>query len=365
MLLYERISKDIRQSIDKGRLHPGAKVPSVNELRQDYGVSHITALRVYKELADANYILQRPGKGYFVRERFLKKTVMTGMVGCFIRPLRDFRLDDNYFNDINYGIQSECCVRRLNLFRSHVLGSLNQYVPSDEGLAEIKRAMLNVAGDLDGFLVDERIPDSLIDDVITETGKPAVVVNRCSSLEIDTVGPANRRGMMDALGKISRMGYNRFIFCATGTSESRLVARHEAFKEFIKTNNIAPEYTDVVDDCNIKPLDKSIAAVRKLYDKYSGRGKILIITTMDCFARELASALIAAGMIPAKDFGILGFGGLGFASNFKPQLSTVSVNPAGIGAMAVDVLMQRISSEQYLKPAYHSPEAVFLFGETV
>lgn len=365
MLLYQKISRDIRQSVDSGDLSPGAKIPSVNDLRQDYGVSHITALRVYKELTDANYVHKRPGKGYFVRERFLKKTVITGTIGCFIRPLRDYRLDDNYFNDINYGIQSECGVKRINLFRSHTLGILDQYTPSDEGLSEIKRAMLNVADEVDGFLIDERIPDALVSEVIKETSKPALIVNRRSELEIDAVGPADRQGMLDALEKITRMGYNRFVFCAGGSKNSSLIARHKAFTEFIATNKIDKAHVNIINDCNIRPWNESALAVEKNIQKKQLKDKILIVSVTDSFARDLLSHLTASGMKLREDFGISGFGGLGFASNFSPQLSTIAVNPVAIGKMAVEILMTRISGEQYLETTYHSPDAVFIFGETV
>ncbi len=366
MLLYQKISKDIRHSVDSGDLGPGAKIPSVNDLRQDYGVSHITALRVYKELTDANYIQKLPGKGYFVRERFLKKTVITGTIGCFVRPLREYRIEDNYFNDINYGIQSECCARRINLFRSHALGGLYQKTPTDEGLSEIKRAMLNIADQVDGFLVDERIPDPIISEVIEETNKPALIVNRRSELEIDAVGPADRQGMLDALEKISRMGYNQFVFCSTEPSDSRLLApRYEAFKEFTKINKIDKANVNIINNCNIRPWSESALAIEKIIRKKAINDKILIVSAADSFARGLTSILLTSEFKLKEDFGICGFNGLGYANNFKPQLSTVDVNPVKIGTMAVDILMSRISREQYLKPTYHSPDAIFIFGETV
>jgi DNA-binding LacI/PurR family transcriptional regulator len=364
-LLYEKIGEDIRQSIEAGRLNPGDKIPSVNELRQSYGVSHITALRVYKELAEANYVVQKTGKGYFVRERLTRKPLMKGVIGCFLRPLREYCLDDNYFNEINHGMQMECCVSRINLFRSHSLGVLNQYLPSDEGLAEIKRAMLGIAEEVDGYLVDERIPDSVIAEVTNETEKPVVVVNRRSTLEVDAVGPDDRRGMLDALEKLFRIGYDRFIFCNPGTHDSCFAARFEAFKDFVKTNNVTEKHVAFVDNCSINPLDDSLNAIKKAYDKFASDGKTLILGATDSFARDLATAYINWGLKPGKDVGILGFYGLGYATNLKPQLSTVAVDPTGIGALAVKVLMSRISSERYLKPAYYSPEVMFVFGETV
>ena len=356
-LLYEKISEDIRQSIDKGRLLPGAKIPSVNELRQDYGVSHITALRVYKELSEAHYITQKRGKGYFVREHLSKKPVMTGTLGCFIRPLRNFCLEDNYFNNINYGIQSECCSKRINLLRSHSLEVLNQYMTSAEGLAEIKRAMLAMADSVDGFIVDERIPDSLIAEVISKVGKPAVIVNRHSSLSIDAVGTDDRHGVLDALEKAVRMGYNRFIFCASGVKDACLLNRGKAFKEFIKKNKIDDKHAGIVEGCSKNSLDKTLDAIKKMYDEKSSDGKTLIMAETDSIARNIVECI--------NDVGIIGFGGFGHAVNLLPKIATVDVNASGIGTMAVDVLVVRISSEEYKEPKYHSPETTFLFGETI
>jgi GntR family transcriptional regulator, arabinose operon transcriptional repressor len=364
-LLYEKISEDIRQSIDNGRLIPGAKIPSVNELRQDYGVSHITALRVYKELSAANYITQQKGKGYFVREHHSKKPLMTGVLGCFTRPLRSFCLEDNYFNNINYGIQSECCSKKINLLRSHSLEVLNQYNPSEEALSEIKRAMLSMADAVDGFILDERIPDSIVAEVISKTGKPALIVNRHSSLSVDAVGTDDIDGMLDALEKAARMGYNRFIFCASGLKDACMINRRKAFKEFIKKNKIAASHTGIVDDCSKNPSDETIDAIKKMYSEKSGGGKTLIMAETDSIARNIVSYLDDVGITLLKDFGIMGFGGFGHALNFKPQISTVDVNAAGIGAMAVNVLMDRISNEQYKEPKYNSPETTFFFGETI
>ena len=364
-LLYKKISEDIRQSIDNGQLTPGSKIPSVNKLREAYGVSHITALRAYKELSNANYIERQKGKGYFVRNHFLKKTIMTGVIGSFIRPLRDFRMDDNYFNDINYGIQSECCVKRINLLRPHSLGVLHQYLPSEEGLTEIKRTMLNIADSIDGFLIDERIPDSVVSEVTEKTGKPAVIVNRHSTLQVDTVGPNDQGGILDALEKTARIGYTQFIFCASGIKNSCFSNRLKAFKEFAANNNISSSQTGIIDNCSIVSMEESFAAIRNMYKNKSAKGKTLIVSETDSIARGLVTSFANINVTAGKDVGILGFGGLGFASNFKPQLSTIEVDPAGIGTLAVKILMKRISSEEYLKPKYYFPKSKFAFGETI
>ena len=365
--LYRQIKDDIKHQIDIGKLNEGDKIPSVNDITQSYSVSSITAVRVFKELNRDNYVRYEKGKGYFVTNYQEKASPekLHGLIGCFIRPLRDIRRGDNYYNDINYGIQSESCSRKINLLRSHSLGVLNQYVPSEEGLAEIKRSMLNIADNVDGFLIDERIPDSLAGDVADKTGKPMVIVNRRSTLKLDTVGPDNTRGVMDALEKALRMGYETFIFCSTGSKDSCFYERKRAFKEFIKKNNIDDKRAGIINNCSINSRDESLAAIKKMYDENSGGTKTLIMAEMDSVGRDLVNFLPATGIKILENAGIIGYGGFGYATNFKPRLATVDIDSIGIGSMAVKVLMEHVSSEKYWEPAYHSPEAVFSFGETI
>ena len=62
-LLYQKIIDELRAEIESGALKTGDRIPTVNELRGRYEVSHITVLRAYRELQDAGFIVQQ-GKRY-------------------------------------------------------------------------------------------------------------------------------------------------------------------------------------------------------------------------------------------------------------------------------------------------------------
>ena len=54
-------------AIDAGELAPGEQLPTTRALAAEAGVNHLTAARVYRQLADAGYVTARVGAGTFVR----------------------------------------------------------------------------------------------------------------------------------------------------------------------------------------------------------------------------------------------------------------------------------------------------------
>src|SRR4051794_7429790 len=62
-----QIADRIRTAIDAGDLAPGDKLPSTRALAEQAGVNHLTAVRVYRRLAEQGYVTSGVGRGTFVR----------------------------------------------------------------------------------------------------------------------------------------------------------------------------------------------------------------------------------------------------------------------------------------------------------
>ena len=67
MLKYQSIASDIQRSIEAGALKPNAKLPTVVELCEAYGVSKITIKRAIDLLTDKGLISSRRGSGTYVK----------------------------------------------------------------------------------------------------------------------------------------------------------------------------------------------------------------------------------------------------------------------------------------------------------
>ena len=65
--LYLRVADELRALITTGELAPGARLPSVAELIQQYGGSNSVASRAYKVLVDDGLVVSRHGVGHYVR----------------------------------------------------------------------------------------------------------------------------------------------------------------------------------------------------------------------------------------------------------------------------------------------------------
>jgi 2-aminoadipate transaminase len=65
--LTQQLVTRIAQLVDSGELEPGARLPATRALAADAGINHLTAVRVYRRLAELGYVTAAVGRGTFVR----------------------------------------------------------------------------------------------------------------------------------------------------------------------------------------------------------------------------------------------------------------------------------------------------------
>jgi GntR family histidine utilization transcriptional repressor len=73
---YRVIIEALRAEIASGRLKPGDRIPSENELVAAFGVSRMTANRAVRELAQAGLVTRTVGSGSFVAEPRLELSLL-------------------------------------------------------------------------------------------------------------------------------------------------------------------------------------------------------------------------------------------------------------------------------------------------
>lgn len=67
--LTQQLTDRIAALIDGGELEPGDKLPATRALASEAGINHLTAVRVYRRLAELGYVTAAVGRGTFVRQR--------------------------------------------------------------------------------------------------------------------------------------------------------------------------------------------------------------------------------------------------------------------------------------------------------
>ncbi|UCG55697.1 MAG: GntR family transcriptional regulator [Phycisphaerales bacterium] len=84
---YFRISQKIIEAVCSGRLKPGMRVPSENEIISKYGISNTTARKALQEVEAAGWCTRVKGKGTFVRGRSVQHSA--ARVLGFARNMRE------------------------------------------------------------------------------------------------------------------------------------------------------------------------------------------------------------------------------------------------------------------------------------
>ncbi|MGH2840797.1 MAG: PLP-dependent aminotransferase family protein [Solirubrobacteraceae bacterium] len=66
--LTQQLVDRIAALVDSGELEPGEKLPATRALAEEAGINHLTAVRVYRRLAELGYVTAAVGRGTFVRQ---------------------------------------------------------------------------------------------------------------------------------------------------------------------------------------------------------------------------------------------------------------------------------------------------------
>jgi GntR family transcriptional regulator len=63
---FEQLARQLRERISSGEYPKGSKLPSIDDIVQQTGLSPMTIRRAFKMLADAGLVVIRAGRGTFV-----------------------------------------------------------------------------------------------------------------------------------------------------------------------------------------------------------------------------------------------------------------------------------------------------------
>lgn len=115
---YQQIKTFILDGIDEGDWKSGAKIPSENELAEQFAVSRMTVNRAIKELEADGVVDRVQGKGTFVSTRPLKSVLQIqaidreiqqrgGMYSCQVIHVREEKSDSEISNQLGLVVGSK------------------------------------------------------------------------------------------------------------------------------------------------------------------------------------------------------------------------------------------------------------------
>ena len=125
---YMQIIKSLLLAIGKGKLKRGDKIPSINQLSEEYLLSRDTVEKAYKHLIKDGVLISVRGKGYFINRVDIETTV---------RILLVFNKISNYKKQIynafvenlgrNVNVDLHIHHSNVNIFKNLIKNSLGEY----------------------------------------------------------------------------------------------------------------------------------------------------------------------------------------------------------------------------------------------
>lgn len=359
-LLYEQIIKEIRREIDAEILRQKEKAPSIAVLCSRFHVSPVTAVRALKELTASGYLRKLPGRGYFVAEKNekIRKNIC---VGCLLRA-NYVSLTDHYFNEIIAGIEQAASLAKVNLIMSFLSTHLCNLQANLE--PDLLESALEMNDSVSGFLIDERVPDSVVRDITERTGKPAVIINRTTALPLFSVSPNYRESLLKLVETLRRMQYNRFIFATSGMNHFAQQVKKKTFEEIVTLHSFEKKHYRFLDRYSIVPFEETYGRLLQ-YRQEIEPGRLAVITASDVIARELTERLLQDGIPVPGALGIAATDGMSITQQRKPEITTLKVDTVKMGVSAMDLLIREINKTNSEPPQNKLLAQNLLFGETI
>ncbi|MEM8554762.1 MAG: LacI family DNA-binding transcriptional regulator, partial [Pseudomonadota bacterium] len=289
-------------------------------LRKDSPVSQATRDRILKIVRDMNYVPDQMA-GSLTTKR-------SGFVATMLPSL----------NNLHFALTVQALTEQLETMGLQVLLGYTEY--SAEREEEVVESMLRrrpeaVVLSYDGHTERTR-------QLLMEARVPVVEIWETPETPIGhTVGFSNRdaaRQMTDAL--IDR-GYRNIVFAGEADDDwTRGAARRKGFEDAMQARGLDPT-RQVRSGPPPLSIEQGAALVPDLLSRYPDVDCIFCVSDAPAFGVQ--STLISKGILVPDLIAVVGFGNFEVSRFATPTISTVEVDPIGIGRKAGEVISQLLA----------------------
>jgi len=324
---YVLVDEYLRDCIKKGEMRPGDRLPTVAQLRKQFGVSNFTVSQVYFMLEQDGLVDRKQGNGVFVAGA--PKSVKTGVIG-FIGNEFTARQKFSYFAQIADGVQSEAEKQGQRIL---LLGNSASWNEED--------------GDkIDGVLLcDVEEPEPILQRLPQGLPRVAMMVE---AQDIPSIVADDYNGAKSAVHHLVELGHQR-IACLIGKGLSLPELRTAGYLDALKENNITPHkrwrrHPQLQRPPGIHFVDWGREQMQTWLDEdWHQIGCTALLVQNDLAAIGAMQAIQSAGLRVPEDVSVVGFDGTELCEYIVPQLSSVEVPLYEIGSQAVKVLLHHLA----------------------
>lgn len=250
-----------------------------------------------------------------------------------IMAITTAKYSDPFFNTVLNSIETECANYGVTI----------SYLKNFHEILNPDNLQKLLEAGLDGLIVMEELPESVILSLNSKIS--AIVAIDSNTHRFDSIGFDYIDSTFQALNHLKSLGHQRIAYIGgpsgrRGFLESK---RLIAYREWQRTNNITAE-KELVIDCNWD-IDECAQKVEKLL--MSPYRPSAIFAGNDTLASVILGKLYELGIKCPQDISVIGFNNIPITAHTIPNLTTIDLDSARIGQIALKHLISKIEGTCY------------------
>ena len=331
---HRRVFDNLLASIQSGTLKPGDRLPSEAELGKLFGASRITVAKAVHDLQRMGLVTRRPGAGTHV----LAESQPGGRTFGLLIP--ELGLTE-IFEPICNGMMRTQFARPDSLLWSNSAISTED---SGEAAEQMVQSLISqrVAG---VFFAPLELPSEKdaanrrIARALDRAQIPFVLLDRCylpwpERSAHDLVGIDNRRAGYIAADHLLEHEVRRLVFLGEERAANTVDGRITGFYEALRFRSVRPDWEPV---WRGNPQEQEF--IRRMLDSARPEG---VVCANDLTAARLMQTLLGFGVRIPDEIRIVGIDDVRYGSLLPVPLTTVHQDCAGIGAVAMATMIDRL-----------------------
>ena len=341
---YLKVAELIRQEILNGTYKAGKRLPGEPVLAGRFGVGRVTIARALDVLEQSNLLFRVRGSGTYIQRDVARGTVRL-TIGYLVHDMDALRNSPS-------GVMLEAAHQHLE-DQGHTVRLLtrSEMFTSGEPPATLRRMVR--AGALNGLIVSYPLyPDlaGAIDDVLPVMA----VANDYLPYGMLNVAVDYTLGYFQAARHLLDLGHRKIGLLGGRTDRSVGYRAFQSFRLAVKIAGLDPD-CQPVHLCGFEPEEYQSHAEAMLREHSDMTGMVCI----DDVAAEIAIATARQmGRSVPGDFSVVGCNDMPVAATSNPPLTTLHIDFAQVGRLAVDLLLGRIFGRPGAAMVYLEPQLV-------
>ncbi len=334
MSKHRRVFEHLLSGIQSGQLKTGDRLPSEAELGKVFDASRITVAKAVFDLQRMGLVSRRPGAGTHV----LAKHEATGRTFGLLIP--ELGLTE-IFDPICNGMMRTQFARPDTLLWGNFSTSVRESAKEAEQMVQsfISQKVAGVFFAPLELISEKDVANRRIARAFERAQIPVVLLDRCympypERSAHDMVGVDNRRAGFVATSHLLSLGAERLVFLGEENAANTVDARITGFHEALRHHSVTPRQNPV---WRGSPQDESF--VRRMLDSFRPDG---VVCANDITAARLMQTLLGFGVRIPEEVRIIGMDDVRYASLLPVALTTIHQDCAGIGAVAMATMLQRL-----------------------